>query len=147
MFGDREAACADEVMFALVLLKDKASTWFEYVLNQTKSIECKTGEAISFTQTENVFYNMDLRKTVRPEVMIGSDIYTDGNLERNNYHMVAALVHETCHIDQMHDSRWLDMSRNASEKECHIAALDALKKIGAPQYMIDQEQSHIDRYS
>jgi hypothetical protein len=31
MFGDRQAAyiCIDEVMFALVLLKDKAPTWFE----------------------------------------------------------------------------------------------------------------------
>jgi hypothetical protein len=40
-----------------------------------------------------------------------------------------------------------DMSRNASEKECHIAARDALKKIGAPQYVIDQEQHWIDGYS
>jgi hypothetical protein len=28
--------CIDEVMFALVLLKDKAPTWFEYVLENTQ---------------------------------------------------------------------------------------------------------------
>jgi hypothetical protein len=44
MFGDRQALhiCIDEVMSALVLLKDKAPTWFEFVTKHTKSIECKS---------------------------------------------------------------------------------------------------------
>jgi hypothetical protein len=30
--------CIDEVMFTLVLLKDKALTWFEYVLENTQKV-------------------------------------------------------------------------------------------------------------
>jgi hypothetical protein len=34
--------CIDEVMSALVLLKDKAPTWFEFVTKHTKFLEYKS---------------------------------------------------------------------------------------------------------
>jgi hypothetical protein len=51
-------------MSALVLLKDKAPTWYDFVLEHTKSVECKSGEPLSFTQTENVMSNLMLGATV-----------------------------------------------------------------------------------
>jgi hypothetical protein len=79
MFGDRVASCVDEVSFGLVLLKDKAPTWFDFVLEHTKSIECKSGQGYRFTHDTNVFYNMIFRKTARPEVFISTDAYNDGS--------------------------------------------------------------------
>jgi hypothetical protein len=49
-------------MSALVLLKDKAPTWFEFVTKHTKSLECKTREGQGFTVPKNVLYNMIFRK-------------------------------------------------------------------------------------
>jgi hypothetical protein len=43
MFGaGRLHICIDEVMSALVLLMDKAPTWYGFVTKHTKSLECKS---------------------------------------------------------------------------------------------------------
>jgi hypothetical protein len=59
--------------------------------------------------------------------------------------MADTLVHEGCHVKQAHDLRSFFMSKSA--RECHTAAIDALKKIGAPQELIDWDQDIIDRYT
>jgi hypothetical protein len=92
MFGDKQAACVDEVMFALTMLREKTPTWYEYVLKHTKSIECKTGEPISYAQPLNVLYNMIFtHKPVRPEAMIVC-VMTDRDLApistNLGYHLV-----------------------------------------------------------
>jgi hypothetical protein len=68
--------------------------------------------------------------------------------EYNHYETADALVHESCHVEQMHDLiPWFLMSKNAKEKACHTAALDALKQIDATQDLIDWNQDIIDSYS
>ena len=42
MVTGRLHICVDEVMSALVLLKDKAPTWYEFVTKHTKSLGCKS---------------------------------------------------------------------------------------------------------
>jgi hypothetical protein len=84
-------------------------------------------------------------KTVYPEVIIGTYLYDDGSDEFNYYEMADTLVHEGCHVKQAHDLRGFFMSKSA--RECHTAAIDALKKIGAPQELIDWDQDIIDRYT
>jgi hypothetical protein len=84
-------------MSALVLLKDNTPTWYEFVTKHTKSLECKSGQPNTFTRTKNVYFNMILRKTVYPEVVIGTYQYNDGSSssnEYNHYGMAMTLVHE-----------------------------------------------------
>lgn len=96
--------------------------------------------------------------TDHPEIMIGSDIYTDnmyvgdyndttdinkGQIPTNTdpthiFLAAGALVHEACHVDQVQDGRWFNMSRDEAEKECMAAGGDDFyEKLGAPQSLID----------
>jgi hypothetical protein len=159
MFGDRQVACTDEVFGGMDLLMDKLPTWFEFVKEQVNGIECKTGERISFTQVQNVVYNMEHGGLVYyPEIMIGEDIYTDDNdgndtnantnTDPINIILAAgALVHEACHVDQIRDGRWFNMSANEAEKECMMAGGDDFyEKLGAPQWLIDWNEGIKDKY-
>jgi hypothetical protein len=91
---------------------------------------------------------MIFRKVSYPEVLIGTDAYNDGSSdEYNHYGMAMTLVHESCHVKQVHDlRRWFLLSKNAAEKECHTAALGALKRMDGPQELIDWNQDIIDNY-
>jgi hypothetical protein len=102
MFGDRQADCVDEIMNALALLKEKLPTWYEFTLKYTKGVECTAGQMGSFAMPDNVRLNMIYGQTIFPEAMLGSSIYTDGDVvdEINIFYMAAALVHESCHIRQ-----------------------------------------------
>jgi hypothetical protein len=141
MFGDRQDACWDEVFRGMQLLYDKDPTLWEFVKERINGIECKTGERISFTQVQNVVYNMEHGGVGwRPEVMIGSDIYTDNmyvgdyndttdinkgqiptNTDPNHIILAAgALVHEACQVDQIQNGRSSNntSANEATEKEC-----------------------------
>jgi hypothetical protein len=148
------------------LLYDKLPTWWEFVKEHINGIECKTGERISFTQVQNVVFNMEHGGVGwRPEVMIGSDIYTDnmyvddnstdpGKLQRPTntdpihiFLAAGALVHEACYVDQVQDRRWFNMSANEAEKECMAAGGDDFyEKLGAPQSLIDWNEGIKDEY-
>jgi hypothetical protein len=108
----------EDVTKVFALLETSPPSWYDYVLEHIKSVECKSGEPLSFTQTENVISNLMLGATVYPEVMISSDIYSDGHDEINIFFMAGALVHESCHIRHMHEGRWFTMTAYDSEKEC-----------------------------
>jgi hypothetical protein len=133
MFGDRQVACWDEVWGGAQLLYNKDPTWWEFVKEHINGIECKTGERISFTQVQNVVYNMEHGGVGwRPEVTIGSDIYTDNmyvgdnstdlnklqiptNTDPNHIILAAdALVREACQVDQIQNGR---LSNNTSASE------------------------------
>jgi len=128
----------EDVTKVFALLETRPPSWYDYVLEHIKSVECKSGEPLSFTQTENVISNLMLGATVYPEVMISSDIYSDGHDEINIYFMAGALVHKSCHIRQMHEGwRWFTMTAYDSEKECMMADGGNLyKDIGAPRWII-----------
>jgi hypothetical protein len=120
---------------------------------------------ISFTQVQNVVYNVEHGGVGwRPEIMIGSDIYTDNMYVDNNstdlnklqiptntdpihiFLAAGALVHEACYVDQVQDGRSSNMSANEVENECMAAGGDDFyEKLGAPQWMIDALQAALDR--
>jgi hypothetical protein len=79
---------------------------------------------------------------------MGIDVYNDDGGSDEHYHYVMAdrLFHESCDVKQVHDLRWFLLSKNAAEKECHMAALGALKQMDGPQELIDLNQDIIDSY-
>jgi hypothetical protein len=81
----------EDVTRVFALLKTRPPSWYDYVLEHTKSVERKSGEPLTFTQTENVMSNLMLGATVYPEVMISSDIYSDGHDEIDIYFMALLL--------------------------------------------------------
>jgi hypothetical protein len=155
MFGDRQADCVDEIMNALIYLRDKAQShkWYEFVTYHTKAIQCdsKDNDVASYaayTHPTNVEYNMLMKNKARPEAMIGTNSYDQENQDWNYWWMTGLLAHESCHVKQIHEFRMSFMSSIADvEKECHIAARDALIDMDGPQDMIDWNRGIIDRYN
>jgi hypothetical protein len=154
MFGDRREACIDEIMIAWVYyLRDKAPNlkWYDFVRDHTKTIMCDSKDNdvsrySAYTASHNVWLNWLFGNKDRPEVMIGTNSYDQENRDWNYWVMADTLVHESCHVMQAHDVITLS-SIPRGEKQCHMAARDALINMNGPQDMIDWNQDIIDRYN
>ena len=146
MFGNRATDCTEEIAFAMYLLKEKAPTWYEYVVKRTKYLKCESNQQgySGAVIHGNVVLNMILGKTVSPEVYIAPSMYDDdleAPTEDECYFMATVLVHESCHVEQALSLagftlylRMLVTNTKYAEIECHTLTDEFLKQIGgAPQ--------------
>jgi hypothetical protein len=108
----------------------------------------KRGVQHGVWRTRLLSRNHDRRGHIYTEDNDGNDTNANSNTDPINIILAAgALVHEACHVDQIRDGRWFNMSANEAEKECMMAGRDDFyEKLGAPQWLIDWNEGIKDEY-